>query len=194
MKRHLLWLVVVSAIWVGDRAGAQEPNTILTIDSDALFETSLFGKSTEAEFRQLRADLIRENQQLEAELIAEEQSLAEQRQTMSAEEFRPLAEAFDAKVQQIRADQEEKLRDLTTDRDASRQAFFQQVIPMVADIVRERGALVVIDRRTVFLSAESVDITNVVIERLDEAFEAGELTLPDTDPGDPPDPGQPPEE
>ncbi len=42
-------------------------------------------------------------------------------------------------------------------------------MPVLSDLVRERGAVVVLDRRDVFLSADAIDITDEAIARLNTA-------------------------
>ncbi len=108
-----------------------------------------------------------ENREIEAELLAEERELTERRPELPPDDFRALADAFDRKVQLLREQQDEKERELTQFREAERQRFFQEVAPVLSEIVRERRALVILDRRDVFLSADSIDITDEAIRRLD---------------------------
>ncbi len=145
------------------------PPPILTIDQDRLFqETGLGARSAgaiEAEVESLAA----ENAEIEAELIRREQDLTVKRPTLPPEDFRALADTFDLDVQRIRDAQDEKARELNRLREAARQDFFGDVAGIISDIVRERGALVVLDRRDVFLSADRIDITDQAIERVNAA-------------------------
>lgn len=172
-------------LWVllGVSAYGQSLGTsVLTIDTERLYEQSDFGKATEQSFGELRGQLIAENQRLETALTEEEQALVQQRQTMTAAEFRPLADAFDEKVQTIRNAQDEKLRALGDQRESARQTFFQQAIPVIAAILEDRGGTMVLDRRNVILSADAIDITLDVIARLNADYAAGKLVLPEFDP------------
>jgi Skp family chaperone for outer membrane proteins len=155
----------------GQTTQVEVPPPILTIDGDRLLEDSAFGRQLSREFESRARDLAAENRQIEEELVAEERDLTERRDDLPPEEFRTLADAFDAKVQMLRQRQDQKERELTQSRDAERQRFFQQVAPVLSEIVRERGALVILDRRNVFLSADSIDITDEAIRRFDERLE-----------------------
>jgi len=145
------------------------PPPILTIDQDRLFqETGLgarSGRAIEAEVETLAA----ENARIESRLIEREQDLTVRRPKLPAEDFRALADEFDGDVQRIRDAQDEKARELGRLRDAARQEFFNDVAGIISDIVRERGALVVLDRRDVFLSADRIDITDEAIARVNDA-------------------------
>jgi Skp family chaperone for outer membrane proteins len=144
---------------------------ILVIDQDRLFSETRLGAASMAEIEQAANDLKAENQRIEEQLITEERALTEQRASLPADEFRALADDFDARVQRIRAEQDEKARALTRAQENARSDFFQDVAAVISDIVREKGALVVIDRRDVFLSAEQIDITNEAIARVNAVEE-----------------------
>ncbi len=150
--------------------GADAPPPVLTIDQERLFAESEVAKRIGDEIEAQAAALAAENRHIEAELSAEELELTEKRPTLPVEEFRALADAFDAKVQRIRDEQDAKERDLQSLREAGRQDFLRSVTPVLTEIARERGALVILDRRTVVLSAGAVDATDEAIARVDEAL------------------------
>ncbi len=144
---------------------------VLIIDQDRLFAETRLGTEALADLDARAQELATENQQIEAELIARERELTDLRPITPPEEFRALADEFDTRVERIRGEQDKKARDLTQARDEARQAFFQNVGGVISDIVRQKGAVVVIDRRDVFLSAERIDITDEAIEQINEMAE-----------------------
>jgi Skp family chaperone for outer membrane proteins len=155
-------------------AAAQSPQVelpppILIFDAERLFADSALGRAVDAEVEEAARRLSEENRRIEAELLAEERALTDRRAELAPEDFRPLAQAFDEKVQRFRAEQDEKERALAELREAGRQRFLERAVPVLSDIVRERGALVLLDRRDVFLSADAIDITEAAIARLDGA-------------------------
>lgn len=195
-RRHVLAVLCVLAGMFGGAlpfapAGAQDSTqggpdadpVILTLDQERLFAGSRVAQQIGEEIETQAAELANENRHIEAELSAEELELTELRPTLSVEEFRKLADAFDAKVQRIRDEQDAKERDLQRLREEGRQDFLRGVTPVLTEIARERGALVILDRRTVLLSADRVDITDAVIARIDAALDEGEAPegAPETD-------------
>lgn len=165
---------------VASTAGAQDTgqviSPILTIDSDRLYSDSAYGKQTVREFEARGAALAAENRRIEEELTAEEKALTEQRSTLSPADFRVLADAFDEKVQSFRRQQDAKTRDLNKALEESRVVFLNSAIPVLETLMREAGAGVVLERRSVFLSANAIDITQDAIERLDETLGDGAET------------------
>ncbi|MBK5923572.1 hypothetical protein CCR90_07205 [Rhodovulum sulfidophilum] len=174
MRRSLTAPVLAAMLCLAaSGASAQEGrpvfvSPILTLDQDRLFEDSKAGQAVDEQLEAATAALAAENRRIEAELVAEERALTERRATLPPDQFRPLAEAFDQKVETIRATQDRKARELGQKREEKRQDFFRKALPLLAGIVRERGAVAVLARDAVVLSAGQVDITDEAIKLLDE--------------------------
>lgn len=171
----LLGLILAAGLPV---AGAAQQlgviqSPILTINSDRLFEDSAFGQRAAREIEQAGAELAAENRRIEAELTAEEKDLTARRPGMEPEDFRALADAFDTRVQEIRRTQEAKTRELNQKSEVERVAFFQAARPVLVEIMRETGAAVILERSSVFLSANATDITDLAIARIDGAIGDG---------------------
>lgn len=171
-------LLFISMLLPAGLSGAQEaslniPPPILTIDQERLFLETRLGIRASAELEAEAEALAAENARIEAELIGRERELTERRPSLPPQEFRQLADAFDADVQRIRQEQDEKARAIARRREELRQEFFAEIADIISDIVRERGALVVLDRRDVFLSADSIDITEEAIRRVNAAAAPG---------------------
>ena len=158
---------------------AQEASTgtavsaVLTIDQERLYTDSLWGKRSLGDLETLSAALQAENRKIEAALTAEEKTLTERRPAMAAEDFRKLADDFDKRVTEIRQAQDGKARELTRHRDEDRQAFYDAALPVMGEVMDARGAVAILDKRAVFLSATAIDVTDAVRERLDKELGAG---------------------
>lgn len=146
---------------------------ILTLDQESLFSQSLWGKRAVAEIEADSRILQAENRNIEAALTAEEKALTDQRTRMAPDEFRKLADEFDTRVTGIRQAQESKARSLGEERERERQAFFDAVLPIMGEVMSERGAVAILDNRAVFLSVRSIDVTDDMLARIDERLGAG---------------------
>ena len=175
------WLGAVASIvfLAVQGAAAQEVATpLLTLDQDRLFLESDFGKAVVERERLASQDLEKENRQIEAGLVAEEQALTDARATLSAEEFAARAEAFDAKVEQIRTEQDTKARRLVEGREADRKAFLEVAVPVLGEILGDKSATAILDKGLVILSLSAIDITDEAISRVNAAL----AEKPATDP------------
>jgi Skp family chaperone for outer membrane proteins len=156
---------------------------ILTLDQNRLYADSRFGRETQEKIKAEAKVLSAENRDLEAALEAEESALAERRSSLPAAEFQTLAEAFDAKVRDIRQARDAKVRDLSMRQDQAQRAFLDEVGPVLDQILTEMGAELIIDRASVILASPSIDITDLAIRRIDETLlPTGTVAEPHADP------------
>lgn len=176
MPRLRAALVLALAL-AAPAAGAQQApvvaSPILTVEQERLFTGSAYGRSLLDEINRESTALAAENREIEAELIEEERELTAKRAAMAPEAFRDLAEAFDAKVVEIRREQDEKARALSQKRDGAQQRFYREIAPILTEIVRERRAVAVLETRAVVLSADQIDITDAAIARIDAKLAPG---------------------
>ena len=153
-------------------------SAVLTVDPERLFADSRVGKAAVARLEAAQQDLLAENKKLETALEAEETHLTERRATLPAADFRKLADAFDKKAEDIRAARLAKSRSLTTLRDDDRQKFLSAIVPILGSLMGEMGALVILDKKTVFLSFERIDITDRAIARIDAELDDDLKVIP----------------
>ncbi len=146
---------------------------VLTVSSDRLFTESEFGQRVLREIEQEGTLLSEENERIVAELSTEEKDLTEKRAELAPEDFRPLAEEFDRKVQSHREGQRAKLDALGRISEESRQRFYELARPVLIDLMRENGASIILERSSVLLSSDTSDITSAAIERIDAAIGDG---------------------
>ena len=149
---------------------------ILLLDQERLLRESKIGQAFLKESRDKERALVERRRRIDQELEAEEKRLTDLRDETPADEFRVLADAFDAKVVRLRAEQEEASVNLTQEIDTNRKRFFQQAAPVIASIMTEYGASVVLEQRQVLVSTNGLNITDSAIERLDSRFKVA----PDT--------------
>lgn len=150
------------------------PGGFLVIDQDALFSRSAFGKRILAETDAATKALVAENRKIEKQLVAEEKDLTERRPKMKPDDFRKEADAWDQKVQGIREEQTHKGDEIGKSLDQHRREFFKAIIPVLADILRETKAVAILDKRTVLISSNLIDATDLAVSRIDEKLGDGQ--------------------
>lgn len=142
---------------------------VLVLDRDRVLAQSTLGATLLSEIEADGDALAAENARIQDDLRAEEAALTERRATMEPDAFREEARLFDERVQTIRAEQDAKTRALLSRREAVPDIFWEQALPTLAAILDERGAALLLERGDVFLSSDSLDITEEAIARIDAA-------------------------
>ena len=159
-------------------SGSELPLAVLVLDPAAAYASSRWGVRAQQEIEDAARLIEADNTRLEAELTSEEQSLTAERQNLSQSEFRKKAEAFDARAQSVRRERQEIALDLAARAQADRAEFLDQAAPLLTEIMQQRSAAVVMDRRQVMVASSAVDITTELVARFDDLIGEGE-GLPD---------------
>ena len=184
-----IWVACVSASQAQEVPPAPS-GTILTIEPERLISETAYGQAVQGRLDAAAAALSAENRQIDADLELEEVALTARRDSLPAVEFRALAEAFDTKVEKIRSEQEGKGRALSQTRELERQKVLQAAVPILAELMAQRGAVAILDKASVFVAFDRADVTNDAIARLNTVLGDGTSAAPDKA-GDPP-PAAPP--
>ncbi len=141
---------------------------VLIIDQEQLVLDSDFGQRVRREIETELTTLTEENRRIEAELTEEERRLTQLRETLPPEEFRALADEFDARVVAIRAEQDAKGRALSQREEEAFTRLLVAAQPIFQAILADYDAELILDRRLVFFASGRVDITAEAIERINE--------------------------
>ena len=168
VRLSVLRLIVFWTL-LGAPLAAQE-RSILVVDLDRAYEISIYGKSMREQFRKDNQDVAAENTLILNALKDEELQLTEDRANLSAEEFAAAAAAFDAKVQKIRSGRLEKIRQVDEQFKGLKPQFFKRIEPFFDLIMQQFNATVILEKSSILRSIEGIDITELLVERVDEAY------------------------
>lgn len=146
---------------------------IVTIDRQSLFSDTKYGRRVVETVETERVRLAGETRKVEEALVKEERELTEKRDTLSPDEFRQLAKAFDEKVQALRSEGTEREQEFVRTLEREQAAFFDRIGPILGQLVRELGAVVILDRRAILLTTRNIDITKLAVERIDQVLGDG---------------------
>jgi hypothetical protein len=159
LSRRACWPCATALCLACDRpahrragGGRTEPPLagILILNQERLFAQSLYGQRIQRELEDASsARLAAENRRIEAALTDEELALTELRATTEADAFREMADAFDTRVEAIRAAQEAKARDLTAQADAAQASSSNAWRRSFWTSCATRNAAVLMDSRAV---------------------------------------------
>jgi Skp family chaperone for outer membrane proteins len=171
-RAFVIWLMLALPV-SAQQSVPPAPPPVVIIDSERVFFETRYGQKISSDLAAQAAALQAENDQIVQDLTTEERSLTQRRATMDAAAFRAEAAAFDAKVQQVRRDRDAKTAQLQAETATQRGLFEDRVQEIIANVMLERGAMMVLEQRNVILSVRSANITDDVIARIDETLGDG---------------------
>jgi Skp family chaperone for outer membrane proteins len=161
-----------------ERAPAPPAVPFLFIDQDRILSASRTGQTLLAEEEEARDRLRAEAREIDRRFEAEERRLTEMRPKTEPEEFRALAEAFDARVIEARRAQDRRSAELVADLEERRRQFYARLKPILVGLLSRYRAYAIFDESSVLLADQSLDITEAVIAEIDARAAQGEAAEP----------------
>ncbi len=152
-------------------------NPILIVDMQRIKNETAAGRDIQSRTVEIRAKIQKAIADREAAIRLEEEKLAKERATLTGEEFRSRVQAFEKQVFENRAFAEVETRRLQQLLQEASALLRDQVTRVLAVIMRERNAQVLLDPTQIVLSVDQLNITDEAIERLDKVLPAVELSL-----------------
>lgn len=146
---------------------SEEELPFLFINQERLLTGSQAGQrlltDEETEREQLRA----EARAIDTAFEDEELRLTEQRSELDPEEFRQLADDFDRRVIEARAEQDARSNALAQRFDLRRRQFYASIAPILVQFMDRYEAKAILDETSVLLADQSINITDAVIAEID---------------------------
>ena len=166
------WLAICITLLMTSLSSAvfAQIGNVLVIDQQTVFDESAFFQELLGSLNEDRLKLRAENQRIFQELRDEELAIAEQRHDYTPEEFEKIARAFDEKVQATRRARSAIEAQADKELTAIRDVFRERIGPVIAQIMMEQNASIIIDRSMALWWADSLDVTQLAIDRIDQTF------------------------
>ena len=142
--------------------------TVMVVDVQALLQESKAAKMVRAQIEQKRAQYSKEISHEEEMLRAERDKLQQQQATLSPGEMNRKGREFQEKVNELDASVQAKRQALEKSNNDALSKIQQQVLKIIADIAKQRKANLVLQRTDLVLFDRSFDVTDEVMQQLDE--------------------------
>lgn len=169
-------------------AQEQSDPRILVVSRDRVLRETAASRALRETERSITEAFQTQVDNVKRALTAEEEELTRLRGELDREAFNARTEAFDLKVRTARRESQRHAAELQRAFQKGRDSLVAQLAPILIDVLRARGADIVLDADAILVAAPSVDVTDEVIRLFDERVPPPELTLPE-----PPDLGFEPE-
>lgn len=165
-------LRMFAALVLAATASAAASAQILVVDQERALNESAVGRHIAAQLERIGTEMTAEIQPLQAAVRSESEALNTETSAMTEEAIRQRPDLIQ-RVQQFQEDMrnlEIQGRIRQQELSATEQAALQPVIPILQEIMQavmtERNGVILLDQSVTVITSNSIDITDVVIERL----------------------------
>jgi Skp family chaperone for outer membrane proteins len=142
--------------------------SVMVVDVQALLQNSKAAKMVRSQMEQKRNEYTKEISRAEEQLRAERDALQRQQASLSADALNKKAREFQQKVNDLDRDVQSKRAALEKSNNNALTKIQQTMLKIIADIARQRRANLVLQRTDLVLFDQSFDVTDQVMQKLDE--------------------------
>ena len=178
---YLIFCILTTFSHAQDNEGVSEENAeikqhfpITVIDMQFIVARSSAAVLVREELEDLKKKYSLEISNEEEELKALQEELSSQRSILPPDEFSRMESEFREKVERLQTSVAEKNKEIEVILNRSVNEIQTKAIQIVTNIARERALAAVLDTSTVVIAANSINISNSVIELLN-------INLPEVD-------------
>ncbi len=140
------------------------------IDMKVVLSKSSAFTTLQKEIQKLERNYKEEIQDEENLLKKEQEKLVAQKSVLSAEEFKEKEDTFKQKVNKIQGKVEKIRRELESTMAKGMQVIQQEAVKHMKEIAKKEGYLLVFDANTTVISADRINISNIVVEKLNKSL------------------------
>ena len=172
---YLIFCILTTFAHAQDNEGVSEENAeikqhfpITVIDMQYIVARSSAAVLVREELEDLKKKYSLEISKEEEELKALQEELSSQRSILPPDEFSKMESEFREKVERLQTSVAEKNKEIEVILNRSVNAIQTKAIQIVTNIARERSLAAVLDTSTVVIAADSINISNQVLEILNK--------------------------
>ena len=140
------------------------------IDMKVVLAKSSAFTTLQKEIQKLEKSYKEEIKNEEDLLRKEQESLVAQKSVLSVDEFKEKENVFKQKVNKIQGKVEKIRRELESTMAKGMQVIQQEAIKHMKEIAKKEGYLLVFDANTTVISADRINISNIVVEKLNKSL------------------------
>jgi len=172
---YLIFCILTTFAHAQDNEGVSEENAVIkqhfpitVIDMQYIVARSSAAVLVREELEDLKKKYSLEISNEEEELKALQEELSSQRSILPPDEFSKMESEFREKVERLQTSVAEKNQEIEVILNRSVNAIQTKAIQIVTNIARERSLAAVLDTSTVVIAADSINISNQVLEILNK--------------------------
>src|SRR5215831_5429200 len=146
--------------------------TVMVVDVQALLQNSKAAKMVRSQIEQKRGEYTKEISHQEELLRAERDALQRQQASLSPESLNQKGREFQQKVNDLERNVQGKRQALEKSNGDALQKIQEEMLKIIADIAKQRKSNLVFQRSDLVLFDQAFDVTDEVLQKLDEQMPA----------------------
>ena len=178
-NKNILPLIFLIFFSVSSSAENYPNTSIGVLDLNRVLLDAKAAKGAAEEIDKIAKDIENELIDSDEKMIKEQNKLVEAQSIMAPEAFELKRKEYEEKVQNYNIERQNKLISVEKLVEISRNEILDKLKPILEDMSETKGITVILEKGTVLLNAETMDITDEVIKALNKELPKIEVSLED---------------
>lgn len=145
------------------------------LDFKYILNQSEAGKKAQAYLKKSLNDGIKKIKDKEKSIQEEEKKIIKQKKVISAEEYKKQVTNLRTKVASLQKERNELLDRIAKQRSKARNELLKNLNPIIQEYMQKNNVRVVLDKKSLLLADEKLDITKEIIELLNKKLKSIKL-------------------
>ena len=142
------------------------------LDFKYVLNQSVAGKKAQDYLKNKLEKGINDLKKQEKSIQDEEKKIIQQKKIIKPEEYKSKVEALRNKVSKLQAQRSKLLESTANQRNTARKELLKNLNPIIKDYMKEKGIRMVVDKKSLLLADQNLDITKDIIEILNKKLKS----------------------
>jgi len=171
-KLKKLILVVFISSFFNQNISAELP---YYLDFKFILNESTAGKKAQIDLKKKLENGLKELNKIEQNLQSDEKKIIAQKKIISEEEYKKKVKELRQKVIDLQKNKKNLLDTVGKQRSKARSELLKNLNPVIKDYMQEKKIRYVMDKKSLILADESLDITQEIIKKLNDKIKSVKL-------------------
>ena len=172
-----LLILIISICIIPSFLMADYPNTSIgVIDINKILSDADAAKTAAKQIEDIAIEIENEIKLSDEEIIKEQNILIESQSIMAPEAFESKRNEYEIKVQKYNSERQAKLMKIDELIAVSRNDVLNAMKPILEEISNEKGITIILEKASIMLNAEKMDLTNEVLKKLNKSLPTIKVT------------------
>ena len=142
------------------------------VDFKFVLNQSTAGKEAQKFLKNKLDKGIKSLQAKEKQIQEEEKKIIQQKKVISSEEYKKKVGELRRKVSQLQKERNSLIESVSKQKNKARQELLKNLNPIIKDYMNEKKIRMVVDKKSLLLADEKLDITNDIINLLNKKLKS----------------------
>ena len=165
-------IILITLFFVNSNLSADVPHYV---DFKYILNQSTAGKKAQGMLKSKLDQGLKKLSEQEKGILKEEKQLISQKKLIKPDEYKNKVDSLRSKVLNLQKERDKLLKTLSQQRLKARNELLKNLNPIISEYMQENQIRMVVDKKSILLADQNLDITKQIIERLNKKLKSVKL-------------------